>query len=90
MREFINKVVNDTMKTPSGKWSMKRLTAFVVMVFILALGTFITLSDMVLKEMVNPYGIQIFNSLLIFEVSLMGLNEIGKKFINKPNEQEQG
>lgn len=78
----IKEIVNDTLKS-RGKWSMKRLTAFVVMIFVLGLGTFIVISDKILDTVVNMYAIEVFNSLLIFEATLMGIAEFGKKLINK-------
>ena len=62
---------------------MKRLTAFVVMVFVLALGVFIVISDKILDREVNRYAIDVFQSLLFFEAALMGINEFGKKLENK-------
>lgn len=81
-------IINDTLKT-RGKWSMKRLTAFVVMFFVLLLGTFIVLSDKVLEREVNRYAIDVFNSLLIFEATLMGISEFGKKLVNKDLKSEE-
>lgn len=78
----IKNIIEDTLKT-RGKWSMKRLTAFVVMVFVLSLGTFIVISDKILEKEVNMYAIQVFNSLLIFQATLMGIAEFGKKLVNK-------
>ena len=78
----IGSIINDTLQS-RGKYSMKRITAFVNMTFILALGTFIVISDKVLQTVINPYGIQVFNSLLIFQGVLMGLAEARKKFTNK-------
>ena len=68
---------------------MKRLTAFVVMVFVLALGVFIVVSDLVLKVEVNRYAIDVFQSLLFFEAALMGINEFGKKLENKETKTEE-
>lgn len=78
----IKNIINDTLKS-RGKWSMKRLTAFVVMVFVLALGVFIVISDKILDREVNRYAIDVFQSLLFFEAALMGINEFGKKLENK-------
>ena len=86
--KVINKIIDDTLKS-RGKWSMKRLTAFVVVLFILILGSFIVLSDLVLEKEVNKYGIEVFNSLLIFEATLMGIAEFGKKITNKELKTEE-
>ena len=84
----IKNIINDTLKS-RGKWSMKRLTAFVVMLFVLALGVFIVVSDLVLKVEVNRYAIDVFQSLLFFEAALMGINEFGKKLENKEQKTEE-
>lgn len=86
--KVINKIIDDTLKS-RGKWSMKRLTAFVVVLFILILGSFIVLSDLVLEKEVNKYSIEVFNSLLIFEATLMGISEFGKKITNKELKTEE-
>ena len=84
----IKNIINDTLKS-RGKWSMKRLTAFVVMLFVLALGVFIVISDKILVREVNRYAIDVFQSLLFFEAALMGINEFGKKLENKETKTEE-
>ena len=84
----IKNIINDTLKS-RGKWSMKRLTVFVVMVFVLALGVFIVVSDKILVREVNRYAIDVFQSLLFFEAALMGINEFGKKLENKETKTEE-
>ncbi len=83
----IKNIINDTLKS-RGKWSMKRLTAFVVMVFVLALGVFIVVSDKILVREINRYSIDVFQALLLFEATLMGITEFGKKIMNKENKAE--
>jgi succinate dehydrogenase hydrophobic anchor subunit len=84
----MNKIVEDTLKS-RGKWSMKRLTVFVVLVLTLILGAFIVLSDLVLKVEVNKYAQGIFDSLLLFLATLMGVTEFGKKLTNKEIKTEE-
>ena len=84
----IKNIINDTLKT-RGKWSMKRLTAFVVINFVLVLGTFIVLSDKVLDREVNRYAIDVFQALLVFLATLMGIAEFGKKLANKDLKSEE-
>ena len=84
----IKNIIDDTLKS-RGKWSMKRLTAFVVMLFVLALGVFIVISDKILDREVNRYAIDVFQSLLFFEAALMGINEFGKKLENKETKTEE-
>ena len=81
-------IINDTLKS-RGKWSMKRLTVFVVLVLTLILGAFIVLSDLVLKVEVNKYAQGIFDALLLFLATLMGVTEFGKKLTNKEIKTEE-
>jgi hypothetical protein len=78
----MKKLINDTLKE-KGKYSRKSLTVLVTFLFILALGTFIVISDKILEKEVNRYAIDVFNSLLVFLTLLMGLTEAGKKLLNK-------
>ena len=84
----IKNIINDTLKT-RGKWSMKRLTAFVVINFVLVLGTFIVISDKILDREVNRYAIDVFQALLVFLATLMGIAEFGKKLENKELKTEE-
>lgn len=80
--KWLNKIIDDTLKT-SGKWSRKSLTTVTTFVFVLALGTFIVISDKILERQVNAYAITVFQSLLVFLGTLMGITEASKKFENK-------
>ena len=84
----IKNIINDTLKS-RGKWSMKRLTIFLVLFLTLILGAFIVLSDLVLKVEVNKYAQGIFDSLLLFLATLMGVTEFGKKLTNKEIKTEE-
>lgn len=76
------KIIDDTLKT-NGKFSRKSLTIFVTFVFVILLGTFITISDFILKKEITRYAIDVFNSLLLFLSVMMGLSEASKKVANK-------
>jgi len=77
------KLIDDTLKNKDGIWSRKSLTIFVTFIFVLLLGTFIVISDKILQKEVNHYAIDVFNSLLLFLATLMGITEISKKIVNK-------
>lgn len=68
---------------------MKRLTILVVLIFTLNLGAFIVLSDLILKSEVNRWASGIFDSLLIFLATLMGIAEFGKKLTDKSPKIEE-
>lgn len=78
----MKKIFEDTLKS-NGKWSRKSLTTITTFMFVLALGTFIVISDKILDKPVNIYAITVFQSLLIFLGTLMGITEASKKFTNK-------
>lgn len=84
----MNQLINDILK-PDGKWSIKRFIAIIVIIFDLTLGTFIVISDKILDREVNRYAIDVFTSLLAFEAVLLGLTELGKKFLDKINTKEE-
>jgi len=76
------KLLNDLLKT-NGKYSRKSIIIFVTFIFVILLGTFITISDKILQREVNRYAIDVFNSLLLFLSVAMGLSEVSKKIVNK-------
>lgn len=78
----MKKLLSDILKSGE-KWSIKRITIFLMLIFALLLGTFITISDKILEVEVNKYAIEVFNSILLFLATLMGVTEFGKKLTNK-------
>lgn len=78
----IEKVLDETLKT-NGKYSRKSLTILVTFIVVVVLGFYIALSDHFLKKEINRYAIDVFDSLLIFLATLMGISEASKKFLNK-------
>ena len=81
----MNKLLNDLLKSPTGKYSRKSFMILVTFIFTLLLGTYI-----VLAEVLNVYASGIFDSLLIFLTALTGGAIYDKKVINKsvPNVTE--
>lgn len=84
----LNKLIDDTLRV-KGKWSMKRLTVFITFKFVLVLGVFIVISDTFLQREINRYSLDVFNSLLLFLATLMGITEFGKKIVNKEIKTEE-
>jgi hypothetical protein len=76
------KIFNDILKEKS-IYSQKRVYALVVLIFTLALGSFIVISDKILDKEVNRYAVDIFDSLLIFLGLLIGVSVVDKKLTNK-------
>ena len=76
------KLLNDILKE-NGSYSQKRVYAFIVLILTLLLGAFIVVSDKILDKVVNPYAIQVFDSLLMFLGYLLGVSVVDKKLTNK-------
>ena len=76
------KLLNDILKE-NGSYSQKRVYAFIVLILTLLLGAFIVVSDKILDKVVNPYAIQVFDSLLMFLGLLVSVSVVDKKLINK-------
>jgi len=80
---IMRKLVNDLLKTPTGKFSRKSIMIIFTFIFTLFLGAFIVLSDKILEREVNRYAIDVFDSLLIFLGMLTGVTIVDKKLANK-------
>jgi hypothetical protein len=59
------KILEDTLKSPNGKWSRKSLTMFSAWIAALLSGLFIHVSDYFLPKEINPYAIQVFYGFLM-------------------------
>lgn len=88
----MSKLLNDLLKSPTnGKYSRKSVIIITTFVFTLLLGAFIVLSDKVLEREINRYGIDVFNSLLLFLATMLGISVVDKKIISKtdtPKEED--
>lgn len=88
----MSKLLNDLLKSPTnGKYSRKSVIIIITFIFTLLLGAFIVLSDKVLEREINRYGIDVFNSLLLFLATMLGLSVADKKLphkIDSPKEED--
>lgn len=75
-------ILNDILKE-NGIYSQKRVYACIVLIFTLLLGAFIVVSDKILTKVVNPYAVQVFDSLLLFLGVLISAAVVDKKLMNK-------
>jgi len=75
-------LLNDILKE-NNIYSQKRVYAFIVLILTLLLGAFIVVSDKILDKVVNPYAIQVFDSLLLFLGVLISAAVVDKKLTNK-------
>lgn len=85
----LEKLINDTLKSPSGKWSRKSLTMFISFLISINLGTYIVISDYVLEKEINRYAIDVFNGFLILTGTLSGVT-VWDKLSNKNKNEEHG
>lgn len=61
------------------------LTSFI---FTLMVGTFIVISDSILKVEINRYAVEVFDTMVIFTATLTGFTITDKKFKNKNNKDD--
>lgn len=87
----MKKLIKDLLQSPSGKYSRKSFMIFVTFGFTILLGAFIVISDKILDKEINRYGIDVFNSLLLFLATMSGFSIYDKKVENKsvPNVTEE-
>lgn len=72
------RLIDDTLKSPDGKWSRKSLTMLVSFVICVILGGYIVVSDKVLDQEVNQYAIEVFDSFMILVATLSGVTVLDK------------
>lgn len=53
------KLIDDTLKKPSGKWDKQAITMFVFSILTAMSGLFIVVSDYFLTKEINPYAIAV-------------------------------
>lgn len=82
----MKRLISDILKE-GNIWSIKRVISIITFLFVILLGTFIVISDKILDRAVNQYAISVFDSLLLFLTALLGITEVGKKFLSKDTPQ---
>ena len=87
----MNKILNDLLKSPTGKYSRKSFIILITFIVTIILGGFIVVSDLILEVEINRYSVDVFNTLLLFLISLLSVTVVDKKIINKsvPNVTEE-
>lgn len=81
------KILKDTLKNPGGSYSRKSLMLMVSFFVSIALGIFISISDVVFGVTANDNAVSIFDSLLLFTITLSGVTVADKKFVNKKGDE---
>ncbi|WP_026755045.1 hypothetical protein [Sediminibacter sp. Hel_I_10] len=62
---FLNQIINDTLKNHHGKWSRKSLTMFFSFVMAVIVGLWIVMIHYFTERPVNQYAIQVFYGFLM-------------------------
>jgi hypothetical protein len=73
-------IINDTLKSPSGKWSRKNLTASTSFFVCILLGGYI-----VFDKQSTQQSVAVFDSFMILTGYLLGAT-VADKFFNKNNQ----
>lgn len=61
----LNKIIDDTLKNPNGKWSRKSLTMLVSFIMCILIGTYIVISNYITETEINKYAIEVFYGFLL-------------------------
>jgi hypothetical protein len=85
----IKTIINDTLKSPNGKWSRKSLTMFSAWIAALSSGLFIHISDYFLPKEINPYAIQVFFGFLMLAGGTTAMTVYEKLKTNINNKSEE-
>lgn len=87
MKQMIQQIIDDTLKSPNGKFSRKSLTMFSSWIMAILTGTFITLSDYIIKQEINKYAIDVFYGFLLLAGGTSVIT-VWDKIKNKNNGQD--
>lgn len=83
------KILEDTLKSPNGKWSRKSLTMFSAWIMSILSGIFIHISDYFLPKEINPYAIQVFFGFLMLAGGTTAMTVYEKLKTNINNKTEE-
>ena len=81
----MRKLINDTLKSPSGKWSRKSLTMLTSFFVCIILGTYIVISNYIIERPISNYAIDVFNGFLLLVGALSGITVWDKQSLSKNN-----
>jgi|TARA_R110000782_G_C14454534_1_gene372580 hypothetical protein len=81
----MKKLINDTLKSPNGKWSRKSLTMFSSFFVCVILGTYIVISNYVTKTPIANNAIDVFQGFLLLVGALSGITVWDKQSLLKTN-----
>jgi len=83
----LNKIIDDTLKSPQGKWSRKSITMVVSFIVAISIGTYIVIANYITETPVNEWAIEVFNAFMLLTATLSGIT-VWDKFKNGNKEDE--
>lgn len=81
----MRKLINDTLKSPNGKWSRKSLTMFVSFLVCIFLGAYIVVSNYITETPVAVNAIDVFQGFLLLVGALSGITVWDKQSLSNKN-----
>jgi len=81
----MKKLIDDTLKSPNGKWSRKSLTMFSSFLVCIILGTYIVISNYITKTPIANNAIDVFQGFLLLVGALSGITVWDKQSLSKTN-----
>lgn len=89
MVKIINKIVNDTLKTPQGKFSRKSLTMFVSFIMSILIGSWVVVCNYFTPNPPSEYSVEIFYGFLLLSGGTSVLTVYQKLKGHQQNEEEK-
>lgn len=83
------KIINDTLKSPNGKWSRKSLTAFVSFIVSIVLGGFIAVYAPMKGLILSQFSMGVFESFMLMGGYLLGVSVVDKFTSKKAKKEEE-
>lgn len=84
----IKKIIDDTLKSPNGKWSRKSLTMFTSFVVSIVLGTYIVICNYITDTPLSNAAIDVFNGFMLLTATLSGITVWDKQNTKKEESVE--
>ena len=82
------KLINDILKVKEN-YSLKRVAIAIILCFVIFLGSLIGICDFVLAKEASERTVTVFITMAGLLTSLLTINEVGKKFVDKEPKIEE-
>lgn len=84
-RKF-NKIIDDTLKSPEGKWSRKSLTMFTSFIVSVIMGFYIVISHYFTVNPISNYSFDVFIAFLASSLGMSAMTLLDKFNVRKNND----